>query len=105
MTGDCLFFRNLFRLIYGLENTLFISAPLVIEQGPSPKPSRIFSGPPRVVWLGLSRDGMQHMMFKLGQCAEEKWRKLRRFDYLAKFIIGVQFKDAIEVSDNNQAGT
>ena len=25
----------------------------------------------------LSRGGMLHMMFKLGQCAEEKWRKLR----------------------------
>ena len=24
------------------------------------------------------------MMFKLGQCAEKNWRKLRGFDYLAK---------------------
>ena len=50
----------------------------------------------------LSRDGMLHMMFKLGQCAEEKWRKLRGFDYLTKVIKGVQFKDGIEVSDSNQ---
>ncbi len=45
----------------------------------------------------LSRDGMLHMMFKLGLCAEKKWRKLRGFDYLAKVIQGVLFKDGIEV--------
>ncbi len=50
----------------------------------------------------LSRDGMLHMLFKLGQCAEEKWRKLRGFDYLAMVIKGIHFKDGIEVSDNNQ---
>jgi len=32
----------------------------------------------------LSRDGMPNIMFKLGQCAEKKWRRLRGFDYLAK---------------------
>ena len=32
----------------------------------------------------LSRDGMLHMMFKLGQCAEQNWMELRGFDYLAK---------------------
>jgi hypothetical protein len=37
------------------------------------------------------------MMFKLGQCAEKKWRKLRGFDYLAKVIEGIQFSDGIEV--------
>jgi putative transposase len=51
----------------------------------------------------LSRDGMLHMMFKLGQCAETKWRRLRGFDYLAKVITGVQFKDGIEVTDVDQA--
>ena len=40
---------------------------------------------------------MLHMMFKLGQCAEKNWRKLRGFDYLAKVIEGVQFSDGIEV--------
>ncbi len=50
----------------------------------------------------LSRDGMLHMMFKLGQCAQGKWRRLRGFDYLAKVIKGVQFKDGIEVLDDNQ---
>ena len=45
----------------------------------------------------LTRDGMLHMMFKLGQCAEKNWRRLRGFDYLAKVIVGVKFKDGIEV--------
>jgi len=51
----------------------------------------------------LSRDGMLHMMFKLGQCAEENWRKLRGFDYLAKVITGVKFTDGIETSNNQAA--
>ena len=51
----------------------------------------------------LTRDGMLHMMFKLGQCAEGKWRKLRGFNYLAKVINGVKFKDGIEVESDNQA--
>ena len=50
----------------------------------------------------LSRDGMLHMMFKLGQCAEQKWRKLRGFDYLTKVVTGVKFRDGIEVTQTNQ---
>ena len=50
----------------------------------------------------LSREGMLHMMFKLGQCAEEKWRKLRGFNQLAKVITGVKFKNGIEVTNTNQ---
>ena len=50
----------------------------------------------------LSRDGMLHMMFKLGQCAQKKWRKLRGFNYLGKVIKGVQFKDGVEVTSNEQ---
>ena len=50
----------------------------------------------------LSRDGMRHMMFKLGQCAEQNWRKLRGFDYLAEVITGVTFKDGIETTDPDQ---
>ena len=50
----------------------------------------------------LSRDGMLHMMFKLGQCAQKKWRKLRGFDYLDKVTRGVQFKDGVEVALNDQ---
>jgi len=50
----------------------------------------------------LSRDGMLHMMFKLGQCAEQNWRKLRGFDYLAKVITGVRFKNGIEATNPDQ---
>lgn len=45
----------------------------------------------------LSRDGMLHMMFKLGQCAQENWRRLRGFNSLGKVITGVKFRDGIEV--------
>ncbi len=51
----------------------------------------------------LSRDGMLHMMFKLGQCAEKKWRRLRGFDYLAKVVTGIKFKDGVEVTTVDQA--
>ena len=50
----------------------------------------------------LTRDGMLHMMFKLGRCAEKNWRRLRGFDYLAKVIIGVKFEDGIEVIQVDQ---
>jgi len=50
----------------------------------------------------LTRDGMLHMMFKLGQCAEQNWRKLRGFDYLAKVITGATFKDGIETQNPDQ---
>ena len=47
----------------------------------------------------LSRDGMLHMMYKLGLCAEKKWRRLRCFDYLAKVVTGIKFKDGVEVTE------
>ena len=50
----------------------------------------------------LNRDGMLHMMFKLSQCAEKRWIKLRGFDYLAKVITGVSFKDGIQVKNKDQ---
>jgi putative transposase len=50
----------------------------------------------------LTRNGMLHMMFKLGLCAEKKWRRLRGFDYLAKVIKGVKFKDGIELIEVDQ---
>lgn len=50
----------------------------------------------------LSRDGMLHMMFKLGMCAEKNWRRLRGFNDLAKVITGVKFKDGVEVTEDNQ---
>jgi len=51
----------------------------------------------------LSRDGMLHMMFKLGQCAEKSWRKLRGFAHLADVIEGVDFINGIKPSNANQA--
>jgi len=50
----------------------------------------------------LTRDGMLHMMFKLGMCAQERWRRLRGFDYLAKVITGVKFNNGIEVKQEDQ---
>ena len=51
----------------------------------------------------LTRNGMLHMMFKLGQCAQKNWRRLRGFDDLAKVITGVKFNDGIEVTNIDQA--
>ena len=42
---------------------------------------------------------MLHMMFELGQFAEKKWKRLRRYDYLTKVITGVKFKDSLEVTE------
>ena len=50
----------------------------------------------------LSRDGMLHMMFKLGQCAEDNWRRLHCFDYFTKVITGAKFKDRIETTQEDQ---
>lgn len=44
----------------------------------------------------LTRDGMLHMMFKLGQCAEKTWRRVRGFKQLPKVIKGIQFIDGME---------
>ena len=45
----------------------------------------------------LTRDGMLAMIFKLGMSAEKNWRRLRGFEWLAKVISGVKFRDGIEV--------
>ena len=49
----------------------------------------------------LAHDGMLHMMFKLSQCAEKHWRRLRGFEYLAIMVIGIKFKDGIKVTQIN----
>ena len=51
----------------------------------------------------LTRDGMLHMLFKLGMCAEKNWIKLRGFNCLAKVITGIQFKDGIEVQTEDRS--
>lgn len=50
----------------------------------------------------VTRDSMLHMMFKLGECAEKNWRKLRGFAYLAKVIEGVKFVNGEEVQQPDQ---
>jgi transposase-like protein len=50
----------------------------------------------------LTRSGMLHMMFKLGMCAEKNWRRLRGFNYLAKVITGIKFKDGVEITEVDQ---
>ncbi len=50
----------------------------------------------------LSRDTMLDMMFKLGQCTESRWRRLRGFRRLGQVIEGVQFKDGIEVQSDEK---
>ncbi|MEE9357553.1 MAG: IS256 family transposase, partial [Sedimenticolaceae bacterium] len=40
--------------------------------------------------------------FKLGLCAVKKWRRLRGFDYLAKVITGIKFKEGVEVARVDQ---
>jgi len=45
------------------------------------------------------------MMFKLGQCTEKNWQRLRGFDYLAKVITGNKFRDCIDVTKVNQAAS
>lgn len=50
----------------------------------------------------LTRDGMLHMIFKLGECAEKNWRKQRGFNYLAKVVQGIKFRDGEEVTTADQ---
>jgi transposase-like protein len=45
----------------------------------------------------LTRDGMLAMIYKLGQSAEHSWRRLRGFEWLAKVVEGVKFRDGVEV--------
>jgi len=51
----------------------------------------------------LTRDGMVHMMFRLAQCAETSWRKLRGFAHLADVIEGVDFINGVKPSRTDQA--
>jgi transposase-like protein len=49
----------------------------------------------------VTRDTMLAMIFKLGVCAEQNWRKIRGFKHVAKVIEGVRFIDGIEQIDAN----
>lgn len=46
----------------------------------------------------LNRNGMLYMIYKLGMCAESKWRKLRGFKLLGDVISGVTFKDGVRIA-------
>ncbi len=45
------------------------------------------------------------MIYKLGMCAEKRWRKLRGFAHLAKVIEGVKFQDGVEVNADDEEDT
>ena len=49
----------------------------------------------------VTRDSLLHMMFKLGQCAEKNWRKLRGFAYLAKVVKGMIFVNGEEIEQSD----
>lgn len=51
----------------------------------------------------LTRTGMLAMMFKLAMSAEHGWRRLRGFEWLAKVIRGVKFRDGMEVRSEKRA--
>lgn len=54
----------------------------------------------------LSRDGMLHMLFKLGQAAEKNWKRFRGFNSLAQVIEGVIFKDGMsDMQDDQRAAS
>jgi putative transposase len=46
----------------------------------------------------LTRHGMLHMVYKLGTCAQKKWRRMRGFNHLAKVLDGTEFKNGEEVT-------
>ncbi len=51
----------------------------------------------------LTSDGMLHMMFKLGKCAEVSWRRMRGFAHLAEVIEGTEFINGISSTNPDQA--
>jgi putative transposase len=44
----------------------------------------------------VSRDSMLSMIFKLGMSAQLSWRRLKGFEFLARVIAGVKFRDGLE---------
>ena len=49
----------------------------------------------------LTHDDMLHMLFKLGQCAETTWHRLRGFQQSALVIGGIQAVNGIEKQISN----
>ena len=52
----------------------------------------------------VTRDTMLAMMFKLVQCAQKNWRRIRGFKQVAKVIKGVRFENGIEQSEADDRG-
>lgn len=52
----------------------------------------------------VARHTILSMVFKLGQSAQKKWRKLRGFRLLAEVIRGVQFKDGERIDSQEEGG-
>ena len=48
----------------------------------------------------VSRNTMLAMIFKLGTCAQRRWRRIRGFDKVAKVIRDVRFVDGIEQTED-----
>jgi transposase-like protein len=53
----------------------------------------------------ISRESIAPFVFKLGKVAEQHWRKLNGFEFLAKVITGARFRDGIEARDDATAQT
>ena len=53
----------------------------------------------------LGQDWVLYMMFKLGLCAQKDWCCQRDLNYLTKVMVGVKFKDGIEVTQADQFDT
>ena len=52
----------------------------------------------------VARHTILSMVFKLGQSAQKKWRRLRGFKLLAEVIRGVQFRDGERVEQLEEGG-
>ena len=50
----------------------------------------------------MTRNTMLSMIYKLGMCAEKRWRRLRGFEHLPKVIEGVKFRDGVEVTGETE---
>ena len=50
----------------------------------------------------MNRNTMLAKLYKLGMSAEKLWQRIRGFDYLAKVIGGVKFKDGSGSEQQNR---
>ncbi|GLW60414.1 IS256 family transposase [Hydrogenophilus thermoluteolus] len=50
----------------------------------------------------VSRNTLLAMLYKLGMSAQKRWRRIRGFNYLAKVVEGVKFRDGVEVNDKRE---